>query len=604
MKCLQLWPRLAIFALALNIVDVSAAVMPQIQTAAGSAHNLMLKADGTVWAWGWNYIGQLGVGLDDKENRAIPTQVLGLTDMVAVETGRDNSLALKRDGTVWGWGSNVSGRIGLGNTPSTTVPQQIAGLSNIVAITAAEDFALALKSDGTVWAFGGNSAGELGLGDYDVRLTPVRIPSLNNVKSIHAGYAQSFVLKNDGTVWGFGGNISGSLGLGDINGTNVPLKLPLKHIVALATGEMTSFALTSSGHLMAWGWNAKGQLGNGTLDNQKTPVLLAGLSNVASIATGFWHTLAVTRDGSLWAWGGNSVGQLGLGDTVLPDCDGQPCQKTPIKVPGVSGALIPAAANSHSEFLKSDGSVWGFGNNYSGQMGQGNFTPPYTSPVQVAADTHIASEFSANPLTVGAMSRQVANLNKLETFSVSTAMHGMDFRPAAISFAGNLNLGYSSGSCNTKVVSSACTFNVIVKPQSQVGQVRGYLSIPTSDTFSKAVIVPVNATLSGAFLIGLSSNYGYGSQTTGTMIDRTWTFMNQGDADVTITDTTLVGASAYSKQADTCSAQTLGPNGKCNITVRFLPDAVGKLTATLTLNSNDPGTPSLPAALVGTGVAP
>jgi hypothetical protein len=145
---------------------------------AGGYHSLALKSDGTVWAWGWNRYGQLGkVTSSDYSSRAI--QVVGITDVTAVSAGSYNSLGLKSDGTVWSLGSTVT---------------QVTGIDMVVAIESGENHNLALKSDGSVWAWGGNSNGQLGTGSLDNSSNPVMIAGLTGVNYISVGYRSSYAI--------------------------------------------------------------------------------------------------------------------------------------------------------------------------------------------------------------------------------------------------------------------------------------------------------------------------------------------------------------------------------------------------------------------------
>ncbi|UED75879.1 RCC1 domain-containing protein [Brevibacillus sp. DP1.3A] len=151
-----------------------------------SLHNLAVKKDGTVWAWGNNNYGQLGDGT--KTNRFLPVQVKGLTDVVSVAVGNEQSFAIKKDGTVWAWGRNTQGRLGLGtNTMENMIPAKVAGLTDVIAISSGYHHVLALKKDGTVWSWGVNESGQIGDGtqtrygsspktsDYHDKKVPVKV---------------------------------------------------------------------------------------------------------------------------------------------------------------------------------------------------------------------------------------------------------------------------------------------------------------------------------------------------------------------------------------------------------------------------------------------
>ena len=221
--------------------------------AAGGSHNLALRSDGTVAAWGYNYYGQT-------------TLPYGLINVVALAASKFHSLALRSDGTVAAWGYNYYGQ--------TTLP---VGLSNVVAISAGYYHSLALRSDGTVAAWGYNAEGQS------------TIPAgLSNVVAIAAGGSHSLALSSDGTIAAWGDNTYGQ--------TIIPAGL--SNVVALAASTYHNLALRSDGTVVAWGSNYYGQ-----------STIPAGLNNVVAISAGYYHSLALRSDGTVVAWGDNYYGQ-------------------------------------------------------------------------------------------------------------------------------------------------------------------------------------------------------------------------------------------------------------------------------------------------------
>ena len=221
--------------------------------AAGGLHNLAIRPNGTVTAWGYNGYGQTSVPYN-------------LNNVVAVAAGQYHSLALKADGTLTAWGQNYYGQ--------ASIPTY---LNNVVAIAAGYGHNLALRADGTVAAWGYNNYGE------------INVPTnLSNVVAIAAGSYNSLALKSDGTVtaWGY-------------SQTSVPANL--SNVVALAGGESHNLALKADGTVVAWGYNYYGQTN-----------VPANLSNVVSVAAGLYHSLALKADGTVVAWGYNAYGQTSV----------------------------------------------------------------------------------------------------------------------------------------------------------------------------------------------------------------------------------------------------------------------------------------------------
>jgi alpha-tubulin suppressor-like RCC1 family protein len=206
---------------------------------AGWSFSMALKQDGTVWAWGDNYYGQLGDGT--TTGRTTPTQVAGLLGATAIVTGHHHALALKQDGTVWAWGYNYAGQLGDGTSFTRITPVQVSGLSGITGIEADITHSLALKQDGTVWAWGDNYVGQLGDGTTIQRTSPVQVPGFSGAVSVQAGGGHSLALKQDGTVWTWGFNQNGQLGDGTLTNRYSPV------LVSFAAGiEPLTYSATNT----------------------------------------------------------------------------------------------------------------------------------------------------------------------------------------------------------------------------------------------------------------------------------------------------------------------------------------------------------------------
>ena len=333
-----------------------------VAVASRSNYSLVLKNDGTVWTWGYNYYGQLGDGT--TVNRSTPVRVLNLAGIVAVSAGGYHGLALKADGTVWAWGRNDSGQLGDGTTTNRSTPVQVQSLTEATAIAGGGSYSLALKNDGTVWTWGYNYYGQLGDGTTTSRLVAGPVLNVAGVTSIAGGNSHSLALKADGTVWAWGHNYYGQLGDGTTTSRSVagPV-LNVAGVTSIAGGNSHNLALKADGTVWTWGYNSDGQLGDGTTTNRSTPVQAQGLTGVSGLAAGNTHSLAVENDGTVWAWGYNHYGQLGNG-TVAD-------RATAVEVQSPRGVTAVAGGAYHSLALKADGTVWAWGRNTYSQLGDG-----------------------------------------------------------------------------------------------------------------------------------------------------------------------------------------------------------------------------------------
>jgi alpha-tubulin suppressor-like RCC1 family protein len=333
---------------------------PFTAISAGGAHSIALKNDHTLWAWGLNSFGQLGVGttIDKKA----PVQVIEGYELISA--GGTHTLALKTDGTLWAWGRNTSGQLGDETNTDRDIPVLIG--EGYTAISAGGCYncfvghSLALKSDGTLWAWGNNAYGQLGDGTNTDRNSPVQIGS--GYSAISAGDQFSLALKTDGSLWAWGRNYYGQLGDGTNTNKNVPVMIGSGFTaISASQGNNTScghsLALKSDHTMWAWGYNSFGQLGDGTFVDKNLPVQIG--SGFSSISAGGIHSLALKTDGTVWAFGNNDFGQLG---------DGTHVQKTPPVQIGSGYSAISAGA-LHSMALKKEGTIWAWGWNHFGQLG-------------------------------------------------------------------------------------------------------------------------------------------------------------------------------------------------------------------------------------------
>jgi alpha-tubulin suppressor-like RCC1 family protein len=248
-----------------------------ISIAAGYQHSLAVKNDGSAWAWGYGSYGQIGNGTQTKE-QLFPVRISNLTAINSVSAGGNHSIAVKSDGTVWAWGFNEYGQLGLGYTNRVEVTPKQTLLSDVKRVAAGVSFTVALKNDGTVWTFGRNLSGQLGNGSTYQSATPVKV-DLSGVEDIAvtAEGSHTLALKKDGTVWGWGGNSSGQLGAGVTKQLRPIQVANLTQVSSIAAGSAYSMAMKQDGTVWVLGNNASGQLGLGHTNKVTTATQVPGV---------------------------------------------------------------------------------------------------------------------------------------------------------------------------------------------------------------------------------------------------------------------------------------------------------------------------------------
>lgn len=351
--------------------------------ATGCFHSFALSSNGRLWSWGQNDYGQLGLG--DWNNRNIPNLIefddaWNLFGNIVAVVGNKGwfgyTLARKADGTIWGWGANSVGQLGIDDTNTPNAPVQIGSDSNWATLDVGESHSLVLKINGTLWVWGGNSEGQLGLGDAITRTTPTQVTtetdwlvvSDSNRSTLTAGGQNSFVLKTTGNLWAWGRNRFGQLGLGDTISRATPTRVTNEtDWSTIFAGFWHTCAIKTTGALWVWGCNDYGELGlgdDGRGTDRMTPTQLVPNTDWINVAVGSTYTMALKTASTLWSWGRNNYGQLGLGDTIN--------RNTPTQIGIASDWSQIAAGDYHTLGRKTNGTLWAWGQNQSGQLGLGD----------------------------------------------------------------------------------------------------------------------------------------------------------------------------------------------------------------------------------------
>ena len=357
---------------------------------------------GAVKCWGRNNGGNLGREAATRTSTPTPVSVPELTSNTqSVAVGESFSCALTGR-VVQCWGRNSSGQLGNGTDDDSTIPVQVMGITTgATSVVAGINHACAIVTNGTVRCWGENNRGQLGKGDrasvQDNIPVLVLEPAgtlLRNIVSITAGRSHTCALLENGTAKCWGLNINGRLANGNTNPFSLtPAAVlespgtPLANIVQIAAGQNHTCAVLEGGTVKCWGENNNGKLGNGARANtQATPVTVGGIEDAISIAAGYDHTCAVIMGGTAKCWGENSSGQLGNGTRSNS-------QSTPVTVlESASGQPLPnivqiSAGQRHTCALLEGETIKCWGENSSGQLGNGNINSSLTPVTVLASET-------------------------------------------------------------------------------------------------------------------------------------------------------------------------------------------------------------------------
>ena len=339
----------------------------------------VITEDGALYVWGKNSYGQLGVGNEVNKNTPIKVTAINGKVMELIIGNYFSVYAILEDGSLYAWGNNESGKLGVGDEVNKNTPTKVNLPGKIKELITTGWSVYAILEDGSLYAWGSNEIGKLGVGDEVNKNTPTKVNLPGKIKELITNGSSVYALLEDSSLYSWGENSYGQLGVGNEVNKNTPTKVNLPgKIKELITTGWSVYAILEDGSLYAWGDNSDGQLGVGDEENRNTPIKVTAINGkvMELIISNSFSVYAILEDGSLYSWGKNSYGQLGVGDEVN--------RNTPTKVnlPGKIKKLITSSSASY--VILEDGSLYAWGYNYYGELGVGSNEDKNT-PTKVTA---------------------------------------------------------------------------------------------------------------------------------------------------------------------------------------------------------------------------
>ena len=363
----------------------------------GWEHTCAVHTTGEVSCWGDNSRGELGNG-EESGFQPLPVKVVDIDDAVEVTAGHWHTCALRESGSIACWGADHDGQLGngqLGDENGSAVPVEVTGVSDAVAVSAGGEHTCAIHATGEISCWGDNWRGELGNGqagnEYDSGV-PVKVSGIDDATSVSAGDWHTCAVHEDGNVscWG---EEQGSDQFGQ-TAAATPVGVPsFGDAVSVSAGSGFTCAVRESGSISCWGVNAFGQLG--TPEPQRfslTPVAVQGIDDATALTTGAGHTCAIRESSGAVCWGANNHGQLGHGQDSGISYEN-------VRVAGIDNATNISAALRHTCVAHDTGEVSCWGSNWRGQEPSGEGNISHLLPVKIGGITTAAAVSSAVGIT-------------------------------------------------------------------------------------------------------------------------------------------------------------------------------------------------------------
>jgi alpha-tubulin suppressor-like RCC1 family protein len=336
-----------------------------------------------LFTWGWNIYGSIGNGLTQNFVYKSPIQIGADSTWNNIGASQDSFIASKSDGSLWSWGRNHMGQLGINTIVDVNAPVRV-GSDNTwlkAQLFGGNTAVIALKTNGTIWTWGYNWYGQLGNNSTIWTSSPVQVGALNSWTHVSGGQDFAAAIRNDQTLWVWGWNQYGQLG----DGTTISKSSPVQTLASnirwkyISTGSTFSGAIDNTNRLWTWGENYYGNLGINNRVITFSPVLVGSETTWATVSAGTDHMVGIKTDGTIWSWGRNNIGQLGIGNLIH--------RSSPIQVGANNTWASVFAGYRRTYATKTDGSLWAWGDNNNGLLGVNNITSYYNSPVQIVNGT-------------------------------------------------------------------------------------------------------------------------------------------------------------------------------------------------------------------------
>lgn len=356
---------------------------------AGNAWTAAIDKYGRVWCWGNGGDGRLGTG--STVSALTPVSVIGSTKTFChIGTGNATTAAIDKYGKIWSWGFNNSGQLGNGANVAQCTPVALAGATKTFCkISLSNGQTLALDKYGRAWGWGFNAAGLIGDNSVTARNTPVSVAgAAKTFCEIAAGSQHALAIDKYGNTWAWGPNVNilngNGIECGQLGAKIRPFVTTPKSIIgatktfcSVAPGNTHCVGLDKNGRLWAWGQNTNGRIGDNTTTARYTPIsVLGSVKTFCQITSGANYTLAIAKNGRVWSWGANNNGFLGDNSTTS--------RLTPVNIAGSTKTFCKIfAASAHSLAIEKNGRAWGWGNQQYGSLGNQSDAGNALTPVSV-----------------------------------------------------------------------------------------------------------------------------------------------------------------------------------------------------------------------------